>query len=230
MKTPEVIVFDVNETLSDTAPLGAAFQDAGLPAHAAQTWFTGILRDGFALAAAGGNVPFAEIAKDSLERLMAQAAAGAAAVSERSQRVDQIMTSMKDLSLHPDVVLGIPALARTADLVTLSNGATTVADKLLSEGHIREYFSHLLSVDDAAAWKPAAAAYSTAMAACGKAAEEMLLVAVHPWDIHGANAAGMQTAWINRDGNTYPSYFTPPTYEAVDLPSLAEQLALRPTH
>ncbi len=229
MKTLEVIVFDVNETLSDTAPLGAAFQDAGLPAHAAKTWFAGILRDGFALAAAGGNVPFAEIATDSLQRLMTQTAR-ASTVDERRKGVDQIMTTMKDLPLHPDVALGIPALARSAKLLTLSNGATTVADKLLSEGNIRKYFSQLLSVDDAVAWKPAKAAYATAMTACGKAAEEMLLVAVHPWDIHGAHAAGMQTAWINRDGSTYPSYFTPPTYEAVDLPSLAEQLTLRPAH
>ncbi len=53
----------------------------------------------------------------------------------------------------------------------------------------------------------------------------MLLVAVHPWDIHGADAAGMQTAWINRSGSRYPGYFTQPTFEAQSLPSLARQLS-----
>jgi len=31
-------------------------------------------------------------------------------------------------------------------------------------------------------------------------AEQMLLVTVHPWDIHGAARAGLSTAWINRAG------------------------------
>jgi hypothetical protein len=34
----------------------------------------------------------------------------------------------------------------------------------------------------------------------GVAPELMLLVAVHPWDIHGAAQAGMGTAWVNRTG------------------------------
>ncbi|WP_155838825.1 hypothetical protein [Arthrobacter castelli] len=82
-----------------------------------------------------------------------------------------------------------------------------------------------MSVDDAPAWKPSQSAYNTAAAACGEALHDMLLVAVHPWDIHGADAAGMQTAWINRSGSRYPGYFTQPTFEAQSLPSLARQLS-----
>ncbi|GAC1569542.1 MAG: hypothetical protein NVS3B6_22950 [Pseudarthrobacter sp.] len=37
-----------------------------------------------------------------------------------------------------------------------------------------------------------------------------MLVAVHPWDIDGASRAGLQTAWINRTGNPYPSFFASP--------------------
>jgi 2-haloacid dehalogenase len=52
----------------------------------------------------------------------------------------------------------------------------------------------------------------------------MLLVAVHPWNIHGAHAAGMRTAWLNRHGGQYPAYFTTPDLQVPDLPSLAQQL------
>ena len=35
--------------------------------------------------------------------------------------------------------------------------------------------------------------------------EEMVLVAVHPWDVDGARRAGLQTAWVNRSGGAFPA-------------------------
>ena len=220
VSTPEVIVFDVNETLSDTAPLGEAFAAAGAPAHLAHTWFTGILRDGFAVTAAGGNAAFSEIAQDSLARLLAESGDGVDAAAAGS-----ILSALRSLDVHPDVVPGIRALRTLAQLVTLSNGSASVAEGLLGRAGLREHFSDLLSVDDAPAWKPARSAYAYAAAECGHPADRMLLVAVHPWDIHGAHAAGLRTAWLNRTGAQYPVYFSPPDLEAADLPALAEQLA-----
>lgn len=52
--TPPVIVFDVNETLSDMSSMGEHFAAAGAPAHLAKLWFASLLRDGFAITAAGG--------------------------------------------------------------------------------------------------------------------------------------------------------------------------------
>ncbi|MFF3256249.1 hypothetical protein ACFYWP_35830 [Actinacidiphila glaucinigra] len=49
-----VIVFDVNETLSDLTPLGGRFEDIGVSQDVLPTWFAAVLRDGFALTAAGG--------------------------------------------------------------------------------------------------------------------------------------------------------------------------------
>ena len=55
---PSVIVFDVNETLSDMAPLAGRFAEVGAPELLARTWFAALLRDGFALAASGGKEPY----------------------------------------------------------------------------------------------------------------------------------------------------------------------------
>lgn len=44
-------------------------------------------------------------------------------------------------------------------------------------------------------------AYDYAARSCDVPAEQMLLVAVHSWDIDGAARAGMATAWINCLGN-----------------------------
>jgi len=49
----QVVVFDVNETLSDMAPLAQRFADIGAPPALARLWFAALLRDGFARTAAG---------------------------------------------------------------------------------------------------------------------------------------------------------------------------------
>ncbi|MGX5358215.1 haloacid dehalogenase type II [Kocuria sp. KH4] len=217
--TPNLIVFDVNETLSDMSPLGEAFAQEGVAEGLARTWFTGILRDGFAVAATGGNAAFAEIAQDSLTRLLSEHG-----INAPEEPVERIMGTFKSLDVHPDVVAGIKALGQVAELITLTNGATQVAETLLSRAGLRDHFSELLSVQNAPAWKPARSSYDYAATHRGTDPQDMLLIAVHPWDIHGAHEAGLRTAWINRTGAQYPAYFTRPDLEAADLPSLANQL------
>jgi 2-haloacid dehalogenase len=53
----------------------------------------------------------------------------------------------------------------------------------------------------------------------------MLLVAAHPWDIDGAARGGMATAWVNRAGGPYPTYFTESDYTVSGIDQLADQLA-----
>jgi 2-haloacid dehalogenase len=137
---------------------------------------------------------------------------------------ESILAALKTLDVHPDVAPGIGSLAPLAELITLSNGSAKVAERLLTAAGVGQHFSKILSVDDAPGWKPARAAYTYAAAQCAHPAHRMLLVAVHPWNIHGAHAAGMRTAWLNRHGGQYPAYFTTPDLQVPDLPSLAQQL------
>jgi 2-haloacid dehalogenase len=219
---PSAVVFDVNETLSDMSPMADRFTETGAQTSLAKLWFATLLRDGFALTAAGDNVAFAEIGAEALRGLLA----GLDLTMETDAAVDHIMQGMAGLGLHPDVPEGVSALkAAGYRLVTLTNGSTRVAEKLFNAAGIRDSFDRLLSVEDAPAWKPARAAYDHAATACGTDPEHLLLVAVHPWDIHGAARAGLGTAWINRSGATYPAYFTKPDYTVASLPDLAAALA-----
>jgi len=52
-RRPSVLLFDVNEMLSDMSPMAGRFEEVGAPGHLAKTWFAGLLRDGFALTVAG---------------------------------------------------------------------------------------------------------------------------------------------------------------------------------
>ena len=217
---PSVVVFDVNETLSDMAPLGARFEQVGAPASLRATWFASVLRDGFGLTAAGAPQSFAEIAAGVLAPVLAQAG-----VADVDAAVEHVMAGMQELEVHDDVPEGVRALRRAGmALVTLTNGATATTDALLTRAGVREEFDRLMSVADAGAWKPARAAYDHAVRETGRPAGELLLVAVHPWDVDGAARAGLRTAWIDRTGSRYPSHLLPAELTATSIADLARQL------
>lgn len=224
---PSLIVFDVNETLSDMSPLRARFEEAGVDAQAAATWFATLLRDGFALSITGANPSFAAVARGSLE----VALSGSIPKESLDDSVAAILDSLSKLGVHDDVVDGIAALdAQGRRLVTLSNGGTAVAEALFAGAGIRAMFEKLLTVEDASRWKPAAEAYRYALSSCRvDVASDAMLVAVHPWDIEGAHNAGLATAWINRSGTRYPAYFAPPDLEVTSVLDLAHHLAVGPS-
>jgi 2-haloacid dehalogenase len=218
---PSVIVFDVNETLSDMSPMARRFTDVGAPAHLAKLWFAALLRDGFALTAADASRAFADLGKDALRTVLQDVDLD----RQVDEAVGHIMDGFAELPVHADVPDGIRALrAAGRRLVTLTNGSIQVSERLVDRAGIREHFEALLSVEDAGAWKPARVAYEYAARACGTDPTAMLLVAVHPWDIDGAGRAGLMTAWINRGGALYPESFAPPSLHATGLTDLAEQL------
>ena len=209
-----VVVFDVNETLSDMAPMAARFADVGAPASLAATWFASVLRDGFALAVTNTQQSFAVIAAEVLRSLLPSDRL----TCQIDAAIDHVMNGFSELSLHPDVVAGIRSLQEFGlRLVTLSNGAAQVAETLFAKAGIAEAFERLLSVEGAGIWKPATEAYAYAARECSTAPEKMMLVAVHPWDIHGAALAGLHTAWINRTGTIYPGHLRSPEYTVSNL-------------
>ena len=216
-----VIVFDVNETLSDMSPMENRFVEVGAPGYLARIWFASLLRDGFALAASGDSARFSVIGTAILHDLFS----GIALTRTVDEAVSHVLEGLGTLNLHPDIADGVRALKVSGyRLATLSNGSARLAQAMLSEAGIRDNFDALLTVEDAPAWKPVGSAYHYAANALGVQPADMLLVAVHPWDIHGAAQAGLSTAWINRGDAPYPSYFAQPDYTVPTLHELAARL------
>jgi 2-haloacid dehalogenase len=220
-RRPQLLVFDVNETLSDMAPIAGRFEYVGVPGHLATPWFAGLLRDGFALTVADQNPSFAQLGAAGLRTVLT----GLTLNRPVEEAVEHIMAGFTELAVHSDVPGGIRELAELGiRLVTLSNGSASIAQRLLAEAGLDRAFESFLSVEQAGIWKPAPGAYGYALATCDVDAQEAMLVAVHPWDTDGAARAGLATAWINRTGGRYPDYFRAPDLEAASLGELAEQL------
>ena len=220
-RRPRVVVFDVNETLSDMTAMGRRFEEVGVPAHTARLWFASLLRDGFALTAAGAQERFAALAEGALRAVLATEAVD----RDEEDAIRHILGGIAELKVHPDVPEGVRGLRQAGfRLVTLSNGASSVAEQLLGDAGLHAEFEAFLSVEDAGAWKPARAAYEFAAQRCAVDVADLLLVAVHPWDTDGAARAGASAAWINRGRSFYPGYFSRPHYTARSLVDLADQL------
>jgi 2-haloacid dehalogenase len=220
---PDVVVFDVNETLSNMEPLRARFVDVGLPAAALDAWFAGVLRDGFALAASGDARTFRDVAAGNLRLTLEAASLGDRTVDDA---VAHVLSGFADLDVHPDVPDGMRALVDSGRrLLTLTNGASAMSEPMFARAGVLDLLEHRLSVEDAGRWKPAAEPYHYAAAVCEVEPSSMVLVAVHPWDVHGAQRAGLVGAWLNRGGTPYPEYLPSPDIEVSYLGELAGMVA-----
>jgi len=215
---PVTVFFDVNETLSDLSTVADAFEHVGAGRNLAAAWFATVLRDGFALTSAATEASFGKIARNNARDLLSKVDL------DRSleNTVDTVLTAFATVGVHADVADGLWALHSAGHrLFTLSNGPTSTAERLLRDAGALDVFDDLLTVDGHSLWKPAPAAYLDAVSRTGTEGPTYL-VAVHPWDIHGASTAGLSTVWINRQGTHYPDHFRPPTITVPALTELAQ--------
>lgn len=222
-RRPHVVVLDVNETLTDMSPLAARLREVGAPGHLLATWFAGTLRDGIALTAAGAYAGFAEIAGAVLHSLLA----GQKGLDrEPAAAVEHVLAGLAQLPLQPDVAPGVMAVREAGyRVVALTNGSAETAAAVLDRGGISGALEEVLSVSEVQRWKPAPEPYRFAAERCRVSVEDMLLAAVHPWDVDGAMRAGLGAAWINRPGGPYPDPLLAPELEVGDFGELARALS-----
>jgi 2-haloalkanoic acid dehalogenase type II len=125
------------------------------------------------------------------------------------------------LELFPEVRGALESLASRYTLVAVTNG-----NARLDRIGIDHFFHAVVSARSAGAAKPARPIFDAAVRIGGAAAHETLHVGDHPeFDVHGARAAGLRTAWLNRNGHEWPGSFEPPDRTIADLRELDELLA-----
>jgi 2-haloacid dehalogenase len=216
---PEVVAFDVNETLLDLAPVRAALLEAGQPADLLTTVFARTLLTGFAATVVGDWCRF----RDAFDVALAQATDLDGPV--RSQIAD----AFGELIPHPDVERSLRRLTEAGiRVVTLSHGSPGVAEAALERGGIAPLVERCLSSETIRVWKPSPAAYLWAAGTCAVPPDRMALVAAHGWDVLGAQRAGLTGAWFPRSERTYPAVYEEPHVAAPDLAGAVEALLALP--
>lgn len=143
------------------------------------------------------------------------------------EAIDHVLAGFTGLDVHPDVPAGIRALHDAGfRLVTMTNGSVAVTESLLERAGLRDRFELLLDVHGPRRWKPVSEPYRYVVDAVGVPAAEVMLVAVHPWDVHGAILAGLRGTWVRRGTPpmSYPHVMASPTLMVDNLIELADCL------
>ena len=217
---PEVVAFDVNETLLDLSPVRAALVEVGEPEHLLGTVFARTLLTGFAAAAAGTWCGF----RDAFDAALAQES------DLPEDRRSAVADAFQELVPHADVEPALRKLA-TAGIraVTLTHGSPGVAEAGLARGGITPLVERALSSETIRAWKPAREVYLWAAGTCQVPPDRMALVAAHGWDVLGAQRAGLTGAWFPRSERTYPAVYERPDVAAEDLGAVVDALLALPS-
>ncbi|WP_375491377.1 haloacid dehalogenase type II [uncultured Jatrophihabitans sp.] len=203
-----MLVFDVNDTLTDQSLFARRLEQVGAPGHIAHTWYASTLRDGIALTLLDAARPYADVAGDVLRGLLHHAQDLDRDVADAAAYV---LDGFAQVPAHPDVAPGLRLLADAGHrLVTLSNGSVDVAHGMLERAGVIDTVELLLSAEDAGAWKPDPRAYRYAAERTGVPLADLVMVAAHPWDLAGAAALGMRTAFVDRTGAPWPDVFRRP--------------------
>lgn len=216
---PDLLVFDVNETLLDVSALGPAFREAVGPDPSLSEWFSRMLHRSLVANHLGRYRPFGELGADSLVWV-----AHRHGVDLDPDVAREVVSGMRRLPPHPDVVDGLAALAGAGyRLVTLTNGSSEAAAAQMSSSGLGRFFERSMSVDSVGRFKPAPEVYLHAAAVCDVDIDRMMLVAAHDWDVAGARSVGAMGCFVNRQpwGIDDPL----PTVTITDLGGLADALA-----
>jgi 2-haloacid dehalogenase len=216
---PEVVAFDVNETLLDLAPVRAALVEAGEPESLLRTVFARTLLTGIAATATGTWCRF----REAFDAALAQE-------SELSgDRRSRIADAFGELAPHPDVEPALRTLTEAGvRVVTLTHGSPGVAEAGLARGGVSPLVERSLSSEVIRAWKPSREVYLWAAGTCDVAPDRMALVAAHGWDVLGAQRAGLTGAWFPRSERTYPAVYEQPHVAADDLGAAVDALLALP--
>ncbi|MFI0773503.1 haloacid dehalogenase type II [Streptomyces sp. NPDC021212] len=132
---------------------------------------------------------------DTIDTEAAQTVADHAGLTDPAV-IARLATAGRRLPPWGDSVSGLERLARHFPVLGLSNASRTALPRLNAYAGLR--WHQALSAEAASAYKPAPEVYRLAIDTAGCAPERVLMVAAHAWDLRGARATGMRTAYVRR--------------------------------
>jgi len=219
---PTTLFFDVNETLLDMNQVKSAIADT-LDGNEdlVPVWFAQLLHHSLVDSATGQYHDFSQIGAAALV-MVAHSMGKQLSLDEAASIITGPMAS---LPAHDDVIEGLQRLREGGfTLVAFSNSAEAGLHKQLRNAGIAKLFDTILSVSTLKRYKPHPEIYQWAVQTMGVDTHQSMMVAAHGWDVSGAKAAGMQTAFIDRPGKMPYPLGLPHDIQVSDINALAATL------
>jgi 2-haloacid dehalogenase len=142
-------------------------------------------------------------------------------ISLSSKAQEKLLSKYQQLPAYPDVTGALDELAKQGfTIAACSNGTESAVRGLLDHAGILPRFSKIVSVDPLRTFKPDPAVYEYLLTELDARREMVWLISSNPFDVIGAKACGLRTAWVQRDPKRV---FDPWEFEPdVVVPGLAE--------
>jgi 2-haloacid dehalogenase len=219
---PEALAFDMYGTLVDPAGISRRLERY-LPEQAqrlAEVWRRKQLEYTFRLAAMERYQDFEQVTRRALDYALATVGRELA-----PEQKDELIERYNDLERFADVEPGLERLKEAGHaMIVFSNGAPHMLEALMDSAELRPYFQGFVSVDEVKTYKPAPETYRHAAWRLGRPIGEVRLVSSNPFDVIGAEAAGMKSAWVDRSGGLFDTLGPTPEIVVGTLTELADAL------
>jgi 2-haloacid dehalogenase len=226
MSSPEALAFDMYGTLVDPIRIWKQLEryipdeDA---LRVAEIWRQKQLEYTFRLTVMERYEDFEQVTRKALD----YALEAAGRELDADQR-DVLMARYNDLERFDDVEPGLKRLREAGHkMIVFSNGTPSMLEEIMDRERLHPYFEGYVSVDEIQVYKPSPRVYRHVAERLGRPIGEVRLVSSNPFDDIGAEAAGMQAAWIDRSGGLFDTLGSPPQVVVGTLIELADVLKSR---
>ena len=215
-----IVAFDMFGTLADTADVADELAPAcgEQAADVAAAWRTRQLEYMFRVTAMGQFPPFADLTKWSLASALAEYG-----FSLPESEVGRLAGAYRRLRPYADARPALTALRKHGHaIVVLSVGPLAWLEELTRS--YRELIDDLVSAEQAGVYKPHPGIYRHLLTTRQAEPAATVLVSSNPFDLIGAGAVGLRTAWCKRRPSALFDPWGPPPDHVItglaDLPAL----------
>lgn len=219
MSVAEALAFDMYGTLVDPIRIWKQLEHyiPGDAQRIAEIWRQKQLEFTFRLTAMERYEDFEQITRKALEYALA-----AAGHSLDTQQKNSLMAQYNDLERFADVEPGLQRLKDAGyTMVVFSNGSPSMLTGIMHAANLGRYCSGFVSVDEVKVYKPSPVVYRHVANRLARPINEVRLVSSNPFDVIGAESAGMQAAWVNRSGGLFDTLAPRPHMVVKSLVELA---------
>ena len=223
MAVAEALTFDMYGTLVDLIRIWKQleYHIPGDAQRIAEIWRQKQLEFTFRLTAMERYEDFEQVTRKALDYTLA----ATGHILDTRQK-NSLMAQYNDLERFVDVESGLQRLKDQGyTMVVFSNGSPEMLTGIMNAAHLTPYFRGFVSVDEVKVYKPSPIVYKHLASSLGRPIDEVRLISSNPFDVIGAEAAGMQVAWVNRSGGLFDTLAPRPQMVVQSITELADVMA-----
>lgn len=219
---PNVLVFDVNETLLDIEYITPLFKRIFDNGKVMREWFNQLILYSNAITLSHKYTSFFALGQGILKML-----GDIYGVRILESDIEELKARMAHMPPHSDVIPALTELKQAGfRLISLTNSPSSSGPSSLQNAGIDVFFEKSFSIARVSRFKPAPEVYHMVVDELDVPPESLCLIAAHGWDTIGAQSVGFRGALVTRNANAvlFAENIPVPQIVAADMKNLASKI------